>query len=673
MRTIIKMYIIILFISCINYAQLKQITNPNMYSEVPIYENEKGEQYSSIVVFKYKTKLVDLPKGTDQFYKNNIKHSSFKELTKSIENKYGEFTLSKVVPDAEWGDTLKINKRTKQLVNVPDLSQIYKIQFSKPVNTDSVNTLIKTYPSIEYAEGPLVIYTTLTPNDPEYTSGTDTKWAFNVIKAEQAWNITTGSSNIKIGIHDRFGEQYQVAQLHEDLVGKVVWSYLPWGYGDHGIMVAGIAGAMTNNNTGVASLGWNLSLMPSLYFISSITSLVDNGADVINFSWVTTSNTSLQNAIFYALQNGVVCVASAGNTELTVPGVRYPAAYNFGSTGQVIAVSGTQLSSGVEQFISGFNYSPGTDPINDPTNAFIDFAAPGHNIRALSWTSSNEYFTTTVPGTSISTPFVSALVGLMLSVNSSLTPNQIYDILKRTSEKIGQYSYDANGWNRYLGYGRIDAEDAVNAATGAPAKPKNLHFTYSSSEHPSLGWDANSEANISGYQIYREYDESGNWNSAGYVSHPTTTFIDYLVDYTKPIWAKTVRYKVKAVNSSSQYSVYSNMIETTGIMLDPKMGEIKNHEIAKYEEDKLLFTLNQNHPNPFNPSTSISFSLPQKSFTTLKIYDILGREIEVLVNDLLHEGNYSFNFDGDNLPSGLYIYRLSTEIGVISRKMLLMK
>lgn len=673
MKSIIKTSLIILFASCLSFAQLTQVTSPNMYSEVPIYKNARGEQYASVIVFKYKNKLIELPKGIFSFKKENITNTPFKELLNNLESKYGEFTITKVVPNAEWGDSIKTNKRTKQRIKVIDLSQIYKIQFDKPVPTDSVCVLIKSFSNIEYAEGPIIAYLTLTPNDPEYTG--DYLWSFNAIKAEQAWNLTTGSSNIRIGMNDQFGG---VSTVHEDLVGKVAWNNLNSNYGGHGIVTSGVAGAATNNNLGIASLGWNVSLLldyrwGSSSAVASVQELVDDrGADVINFSWVSSYSSQLANVIQYALQNGVVCVAAAGNDEWTIPGTRYPAAYNFGTDGQVIAVSGTQLTSGVEQFITGFNYSPGTNPISDPTNAFIDFAAPGSNYRALSDVSSTGYIHIWA-GTSISAPFVSALVGLMLSVNSSLTPNQIYDILQRTSEKIGQYSYDTNGWNRYLGYGRIDAEDAVNAASGAPAKPKNLHFTYSNSEHPSLGWDANTESNISGYRIYREYDKSGTWSSAGYVSHPTTTFIDYVVDYTKPIWAKTVRYRVKAVNSSLQYSVYSNMIETTGIMADPNIVASDKNEKEKMAIENFVFALDQNYPNPFNPNTSISFSLPQKSFTSLKVFDILGKEVKVLVNDLLSEGNYSFNFDGNNLSSGLYIYQLSTNMGIVSRKMLLMK
>ena len=70
------------------------------------------------------------------------------------------------------------------------------------------------------------------------------------------------------------------------------------------------------------------------------------------------------------------------------------------------------------------------------------------------------------------------------------------------------------------------------------------------------------------------------------------------------------------------------------------------------------FVLSQNYPNPFNPSTIINFSLPKASFVTLKIYDVLGKEVATLVNEELKAGSYKFNFNANNLTSGIYFYRL---------------
>jgi len=86
-----------------------------------------------------------------------------------------------------------------------------------------------------------------------------------------------------------------------------------------------------------------------------------------------------------------------------------------------------------------------------------------------------------------------------------------------------------------------------------------------------------------------------------------------------------------------------------------------------------VFELIQNYPNPFNPSTTIKFDLPKTSKVILKIYNIIGEEVENLVSENLSAGSYSYKWDAFNLPSGVYLYRLETEVFVKTKKMILMK
>ncbi|MDR3609708.1 MAG: T9SS type A sorting domain-containing protein [Ignavibacteriaceae bacterium] len=85
------------------------------------------------------------------------------------------------------------------------------------------------------------------------------------------------------------------------------------------------------------------------------------------------------------------------------------------------------------------------------------------------------------------------------------------------------------------------------------------------------------------------------------------------------------------------------------------------------------FTLSQNYPNPFNPATSINYSIARKGNVTLKVFDLMGREVAVLVNGEKESGNYQANFDASKLSSGIYFYELRTDGFVQSKKMLLMK
>ncbi len=85
------------------------------------------------------------------------------------------------------------------------------------------------------------------------------------------------------------------------------------------------------------------------------------------------------------------------------------------------------------------------------------------------------------------------------------------------------------------------------------------------------------------------------------------------------------------------------------------------------------FGLEQNHPNPFNPTTKINYSIPEYSNVTLKVFDILGNEIETLVNEEKPVGAYELNWTSGHLPSGVYFYRIQAGDFIQTRKMILMK
>jgi len=85
------------------------------------------------------------------------------------------------------------------------------------------------------------------------------------------------------------------------------------------------------------------------------------------------------------------------------------------------------------------------------------------------------------------------------------------------------------------------------------------------------------------------------------------------------------------------------------------------------------FTLSQNYPNPFNPTTTISYDIPKLSYVTLVVYDILGRQVEELVNGEKTSGSYQAVFNASNLPSGVYFYRLQAGAYHDTKKLLLIK
>jgi hypothetical protein len=85
------------------------------------------------------------------------------------------------------------------------------------------------------------------------------------------------------------------------------------------------------------------------------------------------------------------------------------------------------------------------------------------------------------------------------------------------------------------------------------------------------------------------------------------------------------------------------------------------------------YKLYQNNPNPFNPVTRISFDIPKQGFVSLKVYDILGREVKTLVSEVKQVGSYSVDFDGSGLSSGMYFYRLESEGFSATKKMIIIK
>jgi hypothetical protein len=104
------------------------------------------------------------------------------------------------------------------------------------------------------------------------------------------------------------------------------------------------------------------------------------------------------------------------------------------------------------------------------------------------------------------------------------------------------------------------------------------------------------------------------------------------------------------------------------ISISPSVGvkEPQNNLPTKFE-------LYQNFPNPFNPATTIQFDIPEASFVTLKLYNILGQEVAMLVNEKKDAGKYQVIFDGSKLSSGVYFYRLTASDFIKTKKLLLMK
>ncbi|MDD5362106.1 MAG: T9SS type A sorting domain-containing protein [Ignavibacteria bacterium] len=133
-----------------------------------------------------------------------------------------------------------------------------------------------------------------------------------------------------------------------------------------------------------------------------------------------------------------------------------------------------------------------------------------------------------------------------------------------------------------------------------------------------------------------------------------------------------LRYKIKAVDNTNWASVYSDFVSIVTRYLNRNSDDDGDNMLPIANAPK-TYKLSQNYPNPFNPSTTIAYSLPKDSKVSLKIYDITGREVKSLVNDIKPAGYYSISFNGSELSSGVYFYKIEAGNFVQVKRMVLIK
>jgi hypothetical protein len=142
-------------------------------------------------------------------------------------------------------------------------------------------------------------------------------------------------------------------------------------------------------------------------------------------------------------------------------------------------------------------------------------------------------------------------------------------------------------------------------------------------------------------------------------------------DDTKIYWAAAYTHQYQISDSQSNWvkaKFFLCDLTTGAVLLTQTMTGVKSETFIPE-----LFSLSQNYPNPFNPTTNIRFTIPSSNFTTLKIFDLLGKEVTVLVNEKKDAGEYTVPFNAVRLPSGVYFYQLHSGNFVETKKMMLMK
>lgn len=351
-----------------------------------------------------------------------------------------------------------------------NLHQFYLVTFGEAMNISAIIDELFKYETIITAEPDNKVYATVVPDDTYYLD----QWAHDNfgqagyqdvgaldcdMDTDLAWDITTGDPEVIIAILDT-----GINERHLEFTGKIVQGYDFVNDDDdatddngHGTGCAGIAAATGNNNQGIAGVSWGSHIMPIKVLDSSaggdntdvangVIWATDHGARVVSMSLAGGGYMEFFNsAINAAVDNGTVVFAATGNDNSNVPA--YPSNYeNCLAVGAISPCNERKNPASCDGETGwGSNYGP-----------HLDFLAPGVLITTTTLDGGYSAF---FNGTSAACPNAAGIAALMLSVNPEIPVADVCSIMQNTSDDIS-----GEGWNEEIGYGRLNAYSAVNAA-----------------------------------------------------------------------------------------------------------------------------------------------------------------------------------------------------------------
>jgi serine protease len=458
----------------------------------------QAEFYKDRLIFKVKSEYRSL------CYINSVKHEKLNAILNRLEN----VNVSKMFPN-------HFPPRVKENNGLPtvDLSLMYLVNCKENNDIEQIAKLLNQLEILEYATVDHIVYplSTYTPNDPNITN----QWHLPLIKAFEAWAIEKGDTNVVIGITDT-----GIELTHPDLVGNIKYNYADpingsdddgdgyvdnfygWDTGDndnnpsftsnnHGIPVAGLAGATTDNNNQIAGTGFKAKILPIKIMNNAgqlsgayqgIVYAADHGCKIINASWGSPNsfNQAHQDIINYATINkDALVVCAAGNSNAA--DLFYPASYQW-----ALSVGGTDINdvkwTSNSTFGSNFNYS-------------VDITAPGVNVYSII---NNGATVSGRNGTSISAPIVAGAAAILKSFDPNLSALQIAEQLKSSSDNTDNISGNEN-FKGLMGHGRLNMEKMLTDFTKPGLQFYNFDFTDNNDDFYTTGDTLNIWGNVANF------------------------------------------------------------------------------------------------------------------------------------------------------------------------------
>lgn len=549
-------------------------------------------------------------------------------------------------------------KSTFYFAESDKLRRIYRLKFKEFNKVDELIKTLEASPEVEYVEKIPTYELHFTPNDLGSNS-TLGQYALHLIEAEQAWDLSTGDPNIIVAVVDD-----AVQTDHIDLSANLVAGRdvaeddsdpnPPDDSFSHGTHVAGIVGATTDNGTGIASIGFGISVMPVkiaadatgnlIAAYEGITWAADNGADVINCSWGRRGPNpdgafaTEQLVIDDAYSKGAILVVSAGNTHYSCQ--NYPAAYD-----NVFSVVNTDENDQIFQG-SCFNFFPCAEIDNDCTNTgtcfgsyncgstygdWVDICAPGTSIYSTEPTDNYGYKT----GTSMASPLVAGLCGLILSANPSLSQEDVINCITSTAVDIDGLNA---GYEGLLGAGRINAYEAVLCAS-SNACPQTLTIN-----------DSFTSVDIEDYEASDWIHSTSIINGSANITFDAGNYIELNSGF------------YAAVGVGGVFEAF----------IDGCFGSFKTNIVEQSTFSQSLINNVSNSPNPSSVQTTIEYTLSENAKVEILITDFTGKVIQQIKLEDKEKGINQIDFDGSSLPSGTYFCMIRANGEINTHKILIM-